>query len=194
MRGSIEWVGHQRLRAVYGRVSTACCDQYTLPKCGGIESCAFKKFESCKRSNIIMQRKASAVWQGDLKSGKGTISTDSGTLKQTQYSFSTRFENGVGTNPEELLAAAHAGCFTMALSAQLGAAGLTAEKLETTATVSLEKVGEGFSITKSHLDLVARVPGADKAKFDAAVKNAETGCPVSKLFRAEISVNARLES
>src|SRR5260370_1667901 len=142
----------------------------------------------------IMQRKASAVWQGDLKSGKGAISTDSGVLKQTQYSFSTRFENGVGTNPEELLAAAHAGCFTMALSAQLGAVGLTAQKLETTATVSLEKVGEGFSITKSHLDLVARVPGADKAKFDAAVKAAETGCPVSKLFKPEISVSARLEA
>jgi lipoyl-dependent peroxiredoxin len=142
----------------------------------------------------IMQRKASAVWQGDLKTGKGAISTESGVLKQTQYSFSTRFENGVGTNPEELLAAAHAGCFTMALSAQLGGAGLTAQKLETTATVSLEKVGDGFSITKSHLDLVARIPGADKAKFDAAVKAAETGCPVSKLFKAEISVNARLES
>jgi osmotically inducible protein OsmC len=141
-----------------------------------------------------MQRKASAVWQGDLKTGKGSISTDSGTLKQTQYSFSTRFENGVGTNPEELLAAAHAGCFTMALSGQLGAMGLKADKLETTATVTLDKVGDGFSVTKSHLDLVARVPGADKAKFDTAVKNAETGCPVSKLFRAEISVNARLES
>ncbi len=141
-----------------------------------------------------MQRKASAVWSGDLKSGKGSISTDSGVLKQTQYSFSTRFENGVGTNPEELLAAAHAGCFTMALSAQLGAAGLTATKLETTATISLEKVGDGFSITKSHLDLVARIPGADKAKFDTAVKNAETGCPVSKLFKAEISVSAKLES
>ena len=102
-----------------------------------------------------MQRKASAVWQGDLKSGKGSISTDSGTLKNTQYSFGTRFENGVGTNPEELLAAAHAGCFTMALSAQLGGAGITATKLETTCTISLEKVGEGFSITKSHLDLVA---------------------------------------
>jgi lipoyl-dependent peroxiredoxin len=141
-----------------------------------------------------MQRKASAVWQGDLKSGKGSISTDSGTLKQTQYSFSTRFENGVGTNPEELLAAAHAGCFTMALSGQLGAVGLKADKLETTATISLEKVGDGFSITKSHLDLVAKVPGADQAKFDTAVKNAELGCPVSKLFKAEISVNARLES
>jgi len=141
-----------------------------------------------------MQRKASAAWSGDLKSGKGSISTDSGVLKQTQYSFSTRFENGVGTNPEELLAAAHAGCFTMALSAQLGAAGLTATKLETTATISLEKVGDGFSITKSHLDLTAKVPGADKTKFDTAVKNAETGCPVSKLFKAEISVSAKLES
>ncbi|HEX8765384.1 MAG TPA: OsmC family protein, partial [Candidatus Acidoferrum sp.] len=108
-----------------------------------------------------MQRKASAVWQGDLKSGKGSISTDSGTLKNSQYSFSTRFENGVGTNPEELLAAAHAGCFTMALSAQLGGAGLTPTKLETTCTISLEKVGEGFSITRSHLDLVAHVPGAE---------------------------------
>jgi len=141
-----------------------------------------------------MDRKATAVWIGGLKDGKGNLTTDSGTLKQTQYSFSTRFENGVGTNPEELLAAAHAGCFTMALSAQLGAVGLKADKLETTATISLEKVGEGFSVTKSHLDLVAKVPGADKAKFDAAVKNAETGCPVSKLFKAEITVNARLES
>jgi osmotically inducible protein OsmC len=139
-----------------------------------------------------MQRKASAVWQGDLKGGKGSISTDSGTLKNTQYSFSTRFENGVGTNPEELLAAAHAGCFTMALSAQLGGAGLTATKLETTCTISLEKVGEGFSITKSHLDLVAHVPGADKAKFDAAVKAAETGCPVSKLYKTEITVSSQL--
>src|SRR6201987_2537348 len=112
-----------------------------------------------------MQRKASAIWQGDLKTGKGAISTESGTLKQTQYSFSTRFENGVGTNPEELLAAAHAGCFTMALSAQLGAAGLTATKLETTCSISLEKVGDSFAITKSHLDLVAQVPGADQAKF-----------------------------
>ena len=139
-----------------------------------------------------MQRKASAVWQGDLKTGKGSISTDSGILKEAQYSFSTRFENGIGTNPEELLAAAHAGCFTMALSNQLGAAGMTASKLETTCTISLEKVGEGLSITKSHLDLVATIPNADKAKFDAAVKGAETGCPVSKLFKAEITVNARL--
>ena len=139
-----------------------------------------------------MQRKASAVWQGDLKAGKGSISTDSGTLKNAQYSFSTRFENGVGTNPEELLAAAHAGCFTMALSAQLGGAGLTPSKLETTCTISLEKVGEGFSITKSHLDVVANIPGADQAKFDAAVKAAETGCPVSKLFNTNITLDAEL--
>src|SRR5947207_14632760 len=139
-----------------------------------------------------MKRKASAVWNGGLKDGKGAISTDSGVLSNTQYSFSTRFENGLGTNPEELLAAAHAGCFTMALSAQLGNAGMTASKLETTATVSLEKVADGFAITKSHLDLIAHVPGADKAKFDTAVKNAETGCPVSELFTAAISVSAGL--
>lgn len=141
-----------------------------------------------------MQRKASAVWQGGLRDGNGSLSSDSGVLAKTPYSFRTRFESTPGTNPEELLAAAHAGCFTMALSAQLGEAGLTAERLETTATVSLDKVGDGFSITRSHLDLVARVPGADKARFDAAVKAAETGCPVSKLFKAEISVTARLES
>jgi osmotically inducible protein OsmC len=141
-----------------------------------------------------MQRKASAVWQGGLKDGKGTLTADSGVFAQTPYSFGTRFENTPGTNPEELLAAAHAGCFTMALSAQLGSAGMTAERLETTATITLEKDGDGFSITRSHLELVARVPGADKAKFDSAVKAAETGCPVSKLFKAEISVNARLES
>lgn len=141
-----------------------------------------------------MQRKASAIWQGGLKDGKGTISTDSGVLKQTQYSFSTRFENGIGTNPEELLAAAHAGCFAMALSNQLGSAGMVPKKLEAAATISLEKVGEGFSITKSHIDLVAEIPGADKDKFQTAVKAAETGCPVSKLFKAEISVSARLVS
>ncbi len=141
-----------------------------------------------------MQRKGTAVWQGGLKDGKGTLTTESGVLKQSQYSFGTRFENGVGTNPEELLAAAHAGCFTMALSAQLGNAGLTAQKLETSATITLEKLPDGFAITKSHLNLVARIPGADKSKFDAAVKAAETGCPVSKLFKAEISVDARLET
>jgi len=140
-----------------------------------------------------MQRKASARWQGTAKEGAGTIATQSGTLKDTPFSFVARFGDGKGTNPEELIAAAHAGCFTMALSAQLGNAGMTATKLETTATISLDKLPDGFAITKSHLDLVARVPGADKAKFDAAVKAAETGCPVSKLFKAEISVSARLE-
>jgi osmotically inducible protein OsmC len=141
-----------------------------------------------------MKRKATAVWMGDLKSGKGSITTDSGVLERTQYSFSTRFENGIGTNPEELLAAAHAGCFTMAVSAELGKDGMTADKLETVATITLEKITDGFSITKSHLELFARIPGADRAKFDAAIRAAETGCPVSRLYRAEITVNARLES
>jgi osmotically inducible protein OsmC len=141
-----------------------------------------------------MKRKATAVWQGNLKNGKGNISTESGILKQTPYSFNTRFENGPGTNPEELLAAAHAGCFTMALSAELGKAGLTADKLETTATVSIDQVQDGFVITKSHLDLIAHIPGADKKAFETAVRAAETGCPVSKLFKAEISVSSKLES
>lgn len=140
-----------------------------------------------------MQRKGSAVWEGGLKEGKGVVSTASGALKQTPYGFGSRFENGIGTNPEELLAAAHAGCFTMALSAELGKVGITPTRLETTATVTLEQSGEGFAITKSHLDLVADIPGADKAKFDAAVKSAEVGCPVSKLFKAEISVSSRLK-
>jgi lipoyl-dependent peroxiredoxin len=141
-----------------------------------------------------MQRKASAVWTGDVKSGKGWLSTESTILKGAQYSFSTRFENGIGTNPEELLAAAHAGCFAMAVSSQMGKAGLKPEKLEARATITFEKVGEHFAITKSHLELTAHVPGASQAKFDAAVKAAETGCPVSKLFKAEISVEARLEA
>lgn len=140
-----------------------------------------------------MQRKATAVWQGNLKEGKGTISTESGVLKQTSYSFCTRFENSKGTNPEELLAAAHAGCFAMALSNELGNAGMVPNSLEATATISLEKVSNGFAITKSHIDLVADIPGANKAKFEAAVKAAETGCPVSKLFKAEISVSVRLK-
>src|ERR1700727_1072173 len=131
-----------------------------------------------------MQRKARAVWQGDLKDGKGTISTDSGTLKDTQYSFTTRFENGVGTNPEELIAAAHAGCFSMALSAQLGNAGLTPESIETTAALTLEKTDAGFTITKIHLDLVANVPGATQAAFDKAAQDAKAGCPVSRVLKA----------
>src|SRR6478736_9514451 len=112
-----------------------------------------------------MQRKASAVWQGDLKTGKGSISTDSGTLKQTQYSFSTRFESGTGTNPEELLAAAHAGCFTMALSAELMKAGLTAESLSTKCTITLDPKDGSFAITSSHLELTAKIPGATKEQF-----------------------------
>ncbi|MBA3721225.1 MAG: OsmC family protein [Parachlamydiaceae bacterium] len=140
-----------------------------------------------------MGRKATAIWQGGLKDGKGTISTESGVLKQAQYSFTTRFENGIGTNPEELLAAAHAGCFAMALSNELGNAGMVPNKLEATATISLEKVSDGFGITKSHIDLVADIPGANKDKFNAAVKAAEKGCPVSKLFKAEISVSAKLK-
>lgn len=141
-----------------------------------------------------MQRKASAVWSGGLKDGKGFLSVDSGILKQTPYSFGMRFENASGTNPEELLAAAHAGCFAMALSAELGKLGITPDKLETTATITLEKVPDGFAITKSHLDLSARIPSVDKVKFDSAVKAAKEGCLVSKLFKAEITVSPHLES
>ncbi|HXB74474.1 MAG TPA: OsmC family protein [Candidatus Acidoferrales bacterium] len=139
-----------------------------------------------------MKRTASAQWRGDLKSGAGNISTASGVLSGTAYSFHTRFEDGKGTNPEELLAAAHAGCFTMALSAQLAGAGLTAESLETTCTISLEKLADGFAITESHLDLKAHVPGATQEAFDTAVKGAETGCPVSKLYKTKITVTAVL--
>jgi osmotically inducible protein OsmC len=141
-----------------------------------------------------MKRNASAEWKGDLKSGKGTISTDSGVLKNTQYSFSTRFESGAGTNPEELIAAAHAGCFSMALSAQLGERGITPESIQTTATVTLEKKETGFTVTSSHLEVRARIPGADKAKFDEAANNAKAGCPISKLLNANITMNATLES
>ena len=140
-----------------------------------------------------MNRKASAEWKGGLKDGKGTISTDSGVLANTQYSFSTRFEEGKGTNPEELIAAAHAGCFSMALSGQLGQAGLTAERIDTTASVSLEKTDAGFSITKVHLDVTAKVPGADQAAFEKATANAKSGCPVSRVLNAEITMNATLE-
>ena len=139
-----------------------------------------------------MVRKASAVWKGSLKEGKGVVSTDSGVLSNTQYSFSTRFEDGRGTNPEELIAAAHAGCFAMALSGQLGNAGMTAESLEVTAAVTLEKTDAGFTVTKSHLDLTARIPGADQAAFDKAAENAKAGCPISRLLKAEITLTSRL--
>jgi osmotically inducible protein OsmC len=141
-----------------------------------------------------MKRTANAEWRGDLKSGKGLISTASGVLSKSQYSFSTRFEDGIGTNPEELLAAAHAGCFTMAVSAQLGGAGLTAESLETTCTISLEKGADGFAVTESHLELKAKIPGATQEAFDKAVQGAKAGCPVSKLYKTNITLNATLES
>ncbi|MFA6915287.1 MAG: OsmC family protein [Parachlamydiales bacterium] len=140
-----------------------------------------------------MERKATAVWSGGIKDGKGAISTESGVLKDTQYSFSTRFENGVGTNPEELLAAAHAGCFTMAVSAELTKAGISPAKLETVATITLNADQSGFNITKSHLELTANIPGVDEAKFQAAVKSAEVNCPVSKLFKAEVTVSSKLQ-
>jgi len=139
-----------------------------------------------------MQRTASAHWSGGLKDGKGTVSAQSGVLNQAQYSFSTRFENGIGTNPEELIAAAHAGCFSMALSAQLGNAGMTAEAIDTKATLTLEKTAAGFTITAIHLDVKARIPAADKAKFDEAAQNAEKGCPVSRVLNADISMTAEL--
>jgi len=141
-----------------------------------------------------MKRKASAVWNGGLKDGKGTISTDSGILSDTQYSFSTRFEQGVGTNPEELIAAAHAGCFSMALSAQLGEASMTAESIRTTASVTLDKTEAGFTITAVHLEVTAKIPGADKQAFETAANNAKTGCPVSKVLNARITMDAKLEA
>jgi osmotically inducible protein OsmC len=141
----------------------------------------------------MIKRTGNAVWSGGLKDGKGTVSTQSGVLKDTPYSFGTRFENGAGTNPEELIAAAHAGCFTMALSAQLADAGMTAQRLETTAEVSLDKAEGGFAITAVHLNLVARIPGADRQAFEAAAQAAKQNCPVSKLLNAKITMDARLE-
>lgn len=141
-----------------------------------------------------MNRKASAIWRGGLKDGKGTISTDSGVLANTQYSFTTRFENGPGTNPEELIAAAHAGCFSMALSAQLGDAKLTPETIRTTATVTMEKLDAGWTITAVYLDVTAKVPGADATAFATAANNAKAGCPVSRVLNAKITMDAKLES
>lgn len=140
-----------------------------------------------------MKRSASAVWTGGLKDGRGTISTASGVLKDTQYSFSTRFEEGQGTNPEELIAAAHAGCFSMALSAQLNNAGRTADKIETEATVTLLKTDAGFTITAVHLKVRAKVPGATPPDFKEAAEQAKSGCPVSRLLKAEITLETRLE-
>jgi osmotically inducible protein OsmC len=141
-----------------------------------------------------MKRKANAEWRGDLKTGKGTVTTDSGVLKGAAYSFTTRFENEKGTNPEELVAAAHAGCFAMALSAELGKANLTPESLRASATVSLEKLESGWTVTASHLDLVARVPGASEQAFRAAAEGAKANCPISRLLNAKITLDAKLEA
>ena len=139
-----------------------------------------------------MQRTATAVWNGGLKDGKGKVSTQSGVLKDTQYSFSTRFENGVGTNPEELIAAAHAGCFAMAFSGQLANAGLTAESIDAKATVTLEKIEAGFTVTKSHLDVTAKIPRAEESAFRTAAENAKKGCPISRLLNTTITMDAKL--
>ncbi|MBS0532595.1 MAG: OsmC family protein [Proteobacteria bacterium] len=133
-----------------------------------------------------------AVWSGGLKDGKGAISTKSGALKDYPYGFASRFEGKPGTNPEELIGAAHAGCFTMALSLILSEAGLTAEKMETQADVTLVKQDDGFAITKVHLTLKAKIPGADDAKFQELAAKAKAGCPVSKLLKAEITLDAKL--
>jgi osmotically inducible protein OsmC len=141
-----------------------------------------------------MKRKASAHWKGALRDGKGTLSTDSGVLSDTPYSFRTRFEEEIGTNPEELIAAAHAGCFSMALSGQLANAGLTAESIRTTATVTLEKQDTGFTITAVHLEVAARIPGADQQAFQTGANQAKAGCPISKVLNAPITMEAVLES
>lgn len=140
-----------------------------------------------------MQRKASAVWNGTLKEGKGTISTESGVLKGAEYSFRTRFEDGKGTNPEELIAAAHAGCFSMALSAQLTNAKLNPDSIETTADVTLDRVDGAPTVTKIHLTTRAKVPGASKEAFNTAANEAKTNCPISRLLKAaEITLDAQL--
>ena len=141
-----------------------------------------------------MQRTATAQWKGGLKDGKGTVSTQSGVLSQTQYSFSARFENGIGTNPEELIAAAHAGCFSMALSGQLGNANMTAQSIDTKATLTFEKTEAGFTVTSIHLDVKARIPGGNKAAFDKAAEEAKKNCPISRLLNTKITLTANLES
>src|SRR5215813_12680292 len=141
-----------------------------------------------------MQRKASAIWEGGLKDGKGSVSSASGVLNNTPYSFTTRFENTPGTNPEDLIAAAHASCFSMALSVQLGTANLTPSSIETSATLTMDKLDAGWTITAVHLDVVGKVPGADNAKFQELAGNAKAGCPVSKVLNAKITMDAKLES
>lgn len=140
-----------------------------------------------------MKRKASAIWQGGLKDGKGAISTESGVLKDTQYSFGTRFENGPGTNPEELIAAAHAGCFAMAFSAELGRANITPESISSTAIVTLEKTDAGWTVTASHLDVTVKVPGGNKDQILGVANVAKAGCPISRLLYAKITMDATVE-
>ena len=140
-----------------------------------------------------MKRKASAVWRGGLKDGKGSITTESSVLRDTQYSFSTRFENGPGTNPEELIAAAHAGCFAMAFSAELGKAGITPDSISATATVTLDKTDAGWTVTASHLDVTAKIPGADKTQVLGIANVAKLGCPISRLLRANVTMEAKVE-
>ena len=139
-----------------------------------------------------MNKFASAHWEGDIKKGKGTISTQSGALKEQPYGFNTRFEDEPGTNPEELIGAAHAGCFSMAFSLELGNAGYTADSIDTKAKVTLDKDGDGFSITKIHMDMNARIPGIDDAEFQKIAKGAKEGCPVSKVLNADITLDAKL--
>ena len=141
-----------------------------------------------------MIRKGSAEWRGSLREGKGTVSTESGVLAKTAYSFGTRFESAKGTNPEELVAAAHAGCFSMALSGQLGNAGMTPESIRTEARVTLEKLDAGFAVTAVHLVVAAKIPGAHRARFEAAANSAKAACPISKLLNAKITMEATLES
>jgi lipoyl-dependent peroxiredoxin len=141
-----------------------------------------------------MKREASAVWQGDLETGSGALTTQSRVLTSTPYSFHTRFEDGIGTNPEELIGAAHAGCFSMALSKVLSEAGLASERIETDASVSLDQVEGGFAITAIHLAVKAKVPGADDDQFRECANTAKKGCPVSKVLNADITMEATLES
>ncbi len=141
-----------------------------------------------------MKKSASAHWSGGIKDGQGTISTETGALREAPYGFKSRFEDGPGTNPEELIGAAHAGCYSMALSLGLGEAGLTADSIDTKAVVTLEKDGDGFSITAVHLSCKARVPGADAATFDRVAQATKQACPVSKVLRAAITLEASLES
>jgi lipoyl-dependent peroxiredoxin len=140
-----------------------------------------------------MKRNASAVWNGDLKQGKGALTTQSGVLKETQYSFTTRFEDGIGTNPEELIAAAHAGCFTMAFSAALGKSGFTPGRLFTQAVLTFEQVNQNWTITTIQLDLSGQVPGIDEQKFQQIAAEAKANCPVSRVLNASITLNAKLE-